>query len=302
MAIDKSDSDLPVVVDQPLLIVSPENAKAAMQAYQELCSAVFIPWDRRKVENGVIVQESDYQRIPVRHQEGGRWITEYKDFPKKSAWRKLGKFYKISDEIVGEPKRVDREDGSFVYHYTVKAIAPDGQYTFGIGSCDSKEIPDERRREHDTESKAHTRAKNRAISDLIGFGQVSAEEVTGEPKFVESQQTEAKPSEEKPRAKVGPPPRRTTPKPAAGEPKPEEEPPQGPPRSVEDVIERIAAFLPGHSELVVVSDRGEYYRVGRLKMLDKEIENHLDFLVTNMGGEWNNEYNEWRIEKEAEGR
>lgn len=294
----KEKEIVPVEVEERTIspIVSPENAKAAMQAYQELCSAVLISWDRRKTENGVIVQESDYQRIPVRRREGNKWITEYKDFPKKSAWRKLGKFYKISDEIIGEPKRVDREDGSFVYHYTVKAIAPDGQYTFGVGSCDSKEIPDERRREHDTESKAHTRAKNRAISDLIGFGQVSAEEMTGEPKHVESQQKEVKPIEKKPRAKVGPPPRKTQPKPAAEEPK-KEESPQEPPRSVEDVTERIAAFLPGHSELIVVSDRGDYYRIGRRRTLDKEIEDHLDFVVSEMGGEWNNENNEWRIQK-----
>jgi len=182
-----------------------------------------------------------------------------------------------------------------VYHYTVKAIAPDGQYTFGIGSCDSKEIPDERRREHDTESKAHTRAKNRAISDLIGFGQVSAEEV-GEPKFVEAEQTEVKPSEEKPRAKVGPPPRKEPFRSTAEKPK-SEKPPQGTPQSVEDVIERIAASLPGHNELVVVSDREDYYRIGRRRTLDREIETHLDFLVSEMGGEWDNENNEWRIPK-----
>ncbi|MCW4050391.1 MAG: hypothetical protein NWE89_11725, partial [Candidatus Bathyarchaeota archaeon] len=86
MAIEKSDAGIPVVVKQPLLIVTAEDAKKAMEAYQKLCAAVLIPWDRRKVENGVIVQESDYQRIPVRRKEAGKWMTEYKDFPKKSAW------------------------------------------------------------------------------------------------------------------------------------------------------------------------------------------------------------------------
>lgn len=292
---------VPVEAEEKILapVISAENAEKAMQAYQELCAAVLIPWDKRKIENGVIVQESDYQRIPVRRKEGGRWITEFKDFPRKSAWRKLGKFYRISDEIV-DRERVDREDGSFVWHYTVKSVAPDGQYTFGVGSCDSKEIHDERRREHDTESKAHTRAKNRATSDLIGFGQVSAEEV-GEPKFVESEQADVEPREEKPKARVGDPPRKTPPKPVAEKPKPEKETPKGPPISVEDVTERIAALLPGHSELVVVSDRGDYYRVGRRKTLDKEIENHVDFIVSEMGGEWDNDRNEWRIEKPTSG-
>ena len=81
----------------------------------------------------------------------------------------------------------------------------------------------------------------------------------------------------------------------------EKEPPQGPPRSVEDVIERIAAVLPGYKELIKITDRGDYYRIGRQKMLDREIEDHLDFHVSEMGGEWDNENNEWRISKEAEG-
>jgi len=98
--------------------------------------------------------------------------------------------------------------------------------------------------------------------------------------------------------KVEDPPRQETPKPIE---EPKEEEPLGPPQSVEDVTERIASFLPGHNELVVVSDRGDYYRVGRKRNLDSEIENVLDFHVSEMGGEWDNENNEWRIPKEAEG-
>jgi len=159
-------------------IATPEEASAAMQAYQQLCAAVLIPWERRIVKDGVVKQESDYQRIRVklRDPETGNDEYVFKDFPKKSAWRKLAKFYRVSTEIV-EKHRVDREDDSWVWHYTVKAIGPDGQSQMGEGSCDSKEVHGDRRREHDTKSKAHTRAKNRAISDLIGFGQVSAEEL-----------------------------------------------------------------------------------------------------------------------------
>jgi len=191
MVIDKSDSDLPVVVEQPLPIVTAEDAKKAMEAYQQLCAAILIPWEKRIVEKGVGKQESDYQRIRVRVRdpETGRDESVLKDFPRKSAWRKLAKFYNVSTEIVGK-ERVDREDGSWVWHYTVKAKAPNGQSQMGIGSCDSKEVQNERRREHDTESTAHTRSKNRAISDLIGFGQVSAEEVESTRKHVESEQVD----------------------------------------------------------------------------------------------------------------
>ena len=109
-------------------------------------------------------------------------------------------------------------------------------------------------------------------------------------KNVEVEQVSAK---EKPKAKVGPPPRKTESKP---KPKNEKKP-QEPPKSVEGITERIASFLPGHDELVVVSEHDKYYRIGRRRTLDREIEDHLDFIVTEMGGEWDNENNEWRIEK-----
>ncbi len=110
-----------------------------------------------------------------------------------------------------------------------------------------------------------------------------------------------KPSEEKkPVVKKEKPPKKEPPKkePPKKEPEPEEEaPPTGPPGSVDDVREKIAAFMPGHLEMVVVSDKGDYYRVGRKITLDKDVENHLDVIISEMGGEWVNDKNEWRIFK-----
>jgi hypothetical protein len=104
---------------------------------------------------------------------------------------------------------------------------------------------------------------------------------------------------EKPKAKVGDPPRRIPPKPPAEKPK--EETLQGPPESIEELREKIAYFLPGHSELVVVSSRGDYYRVGRRRMLDEEIENHVDMVIITMGGAWDKEANCWKIPKKVKG-
>ncbi len=81
----------------------------------------------------------------------------------------------------------------------------------------------------------------------------------------------------------------------------EKESPQGSPRSVKDVREKLEASLPGHKDLVTVSEYDDYYRIGRKVTLDTEIENHLDFLVTEMGGEFDKEKNAWVIPKEAEG-
>ena len=158
-----------------LPVLNPEDAKRAYHAYLELCQAILVPYDKRIVDDrGVVIQESDYARIKqTKKNDSGKWITEYVDAPKKSAFRKLGKFYGISTEIVEKSKEI-QEDGSFTYHYTVKAIAPNGVHTTGEGSCTSTEKGG--KSEHDTRSTAHTRAKSRAISDLIGFGQVSAEE------------------------------------------------------------------------------------------------------------------------------
>ena len=103
---------------------------------------------------------------------------------------------------------------------------------------------------------------------------------------------EKKPVDEKKKPKKKEPPKK--------EPEPKEEaPPTGPPGSVDDVREKIAAFMPGHLEMVVVSDKGDYYRIGRKITLDKEVENHLDVIISEMGGEWVNDANEWRIFKES---
>lgn len=93
---------------------------------------------------------------------------------KKSGWRKLQTAFAISDEIIKEERK--EYANHFTYEVTVKAMASNGRYSFGVGSCSSNE-----RRfahpEHDVRSTAHTRSKNRAISDLIGGGEISAEEM-----------------------------------------------------------------------------------------------------------------------------
>ena len=83
--------------------------------------------------------------------------------------------------------------------------------------------------------------------------------------------------------------------------KPKEETPHGPPESIEEVREKIAYFLPGHGDLVVVSDREDYYRVGRKRRLDREIENHINMVVATMGGTWDREFNCWKIPKVVKG-
>ncbi len=77
---------------------------------------------------------------------------------------------------------VDRiiKDKNYEIHVKVRAILPNGRFCDGIGVCDSSEFATGSRITatiHNIESKAATRARNRAIADLVGGGILSKEEL-----------------------------------------------------------------------------------------------------------------------------
>lgn len=184
-------------------VVTPEEVSEAFKQYLEICNALLISYDDRIVDaDGVVRQESDYARIPQRKKnEQGQWITEYRDVPRKSAFRKLGRFYGVSTEIVDKERTVDPDTGAMTWHYTIRAWQ--GQVTtMGEAACSTDESS-KQRTEHDAKATAHTRAKNRAISDLIGFGQVSAEEIN----YTPPENTNPLKKTEKKSPRVGPPPK-----------------------------------------------------------------------------------------------
>ena len=144
-------------------IVDVNAAAEFMQNYQDLVEA--------------LLTEDDYQ-------DGKK---------KKSAWRKLAAAFNISDEKVCEKIIRDENYQIISAYFEVKAILPNGRYGIGVGDCsifDKVKYTDEsmpsnfelRKRfnnaEHDVIGTAHTRAKSRAIGDLIGAGEVSAEELS----------------------------------------------------------------------------------------------------------------------------
>lgn len=99
----------------------------------------------------------------------------------KSGWRKLAFAFNLSDEIVRE-EREDKKDGEVVYRIWVRVTAPNGRSVVAVGCASSKERKFAHEA-HDPYALAHTRAKNRAISDVLGLGEVSGEEMVGaEPK------------------------------------------------------------------------------------------------------------------------
>ncbi|PNX46582.1 MAG: hypothetical protein BV457_07445 [Thermoplasmata archaeon M9B1D] len=156
-------------------------------------------WKQLQEFDKKLLDENDYQKIGD------------KLFKKKSAFRKYARFYQVADEIIKE-QRTERPDGSVMVEVWVKAwrSSHPEDYKTGYGAVDSKDkcfkedhwvkkkdLKTKKEEwliegpcsddcsgkkhfahpEHDIHATAHTRAKNRAISDLIAGGEVSAEEV-----------------------------------------------------------------------------------------------------------------------------
>ena len=110
----------------------------------------------------MLLTDSDYQTI--------KWKTCIK----KSGFRKLACAFGISIQVTKE-NRINF-DTYFVYEVTCRATSPNGRYIEACASCASNE-KEFSHKENDVRATAQTRASNRSISDLIGGGEVSAEEI-----------------------------------------------------------------------------------------------------------------------------
>lgn len=144
-------------------IMLPEVAAARMRLFEGLKMS--------------LLTDSDIQTIKTKD-------GKERSFIKRSGFRKLALAFNISDEIISKEQNVvsvpdDKGPPYTIWTVTVKATASNGRSSLGLGSCSSRERafahPD-----HDILATAHTRAKNRAISDLIGSGEISAEEIEQE--------------------------------------------------------------------------------------------------------------------------
>lgn len=174
------------------LIVRPAvNGEKAIQAWQEYL-------DLKKS----IIEEDDKQ------------IIQGKTFLKKSYWRKIATFFNLTVEMVSESH--EEINGELVWNFVCKATATNGRSAIGSGSCSAYEKatlkdgkyyqkgevtewgytdngkkypkawkwePAQPNSIHNIRSTAETRAWNRAVSNLVGGGEVSAEEVDrGQPR------------------------------------------------------------------------------------------------------------------------
>lgn len=114
-----------------------------------------------------------------------------KKFRKKQYWRAIATAFNLKLSLQSERREVI-ENGDWGYLVEYRATASNGRTCDGDGACFASEKTDRNGKptamqtEHNVRAHAHTRAKNRAIADLVGFGEVSAEEVTKDERSLRS--------------------------------------------------------------------------------------------------------------------
>lgn len=135
----------------------------------------------------------DVQRAMTEYQEGlqalladADWQT-FRDrdgrerrFVKRTGWRKIGTWFGV-DLLIGSVD-VERDDLEHPLRARVvgRAVAPNGRVAEDVGACALDEGRRFAKPEHDLVATAATRALNRATSNLVGMGEVTAEEALGE--------------------------------------------------------------------------------------------------------------------------
>lgn len=106
-------------------------------------------------------------------------------FPKKSFVRKIQRAFNLSCEIIQDEPLKDEKGKIIAWLAKARAIhTATGSFQEADGSCSFDEKVDRNGKPikaqqtiHNIRAHAVTRAKNRAILDLVGFGDVSAEEI-----------------------------------------------------------------------------------------------------------------------------
>lgn len=168
-----------LVVEEPPRIVGRE--------LQRVTHEVLVPLDIEAQRNAMRL-----------YQDGLQWILDDSDwqdagrgerFVKKSGWRKIAAWFNVSIELLRDS--VERDEKGTILRAAVwaRAVAPNGRHADADGYCDvgeSRFARNKAKLENDLRGTATTRAINRAISNLVGMGAVSHEEMVsadGTPPF-----------------------------------------------------------------------------------------------------------------------
>jgi len=93
---------------------------------------------------------------------------------KRSGWKKISSAFSISMEIRSFEMKGDDTITAIV---NARAYLPDGKFSDNIGICESSELIYIGKTAQNTAATALTRGFNRYVSDPIGNGEISAEEI-----------------------------------------------------------------------------------------------------------------------------
>jgi len=128
--------------------------------------------DRYNYVKKTVVNRSDFHE----YKSGGKT----KVFMKKSGFRKFIHAFGLSVQVVKRESRLYFDDKTkrqgIEYEVWARCTAPNGQFTEDVAICQQYE-KNSNKSKHDILTTATTRAINRAISNLVAYGEVSAEEV-----------------------------------------------------------------------------------------------------------------------------
>ena len=205
-----NDSSLMAIDTQ---VPNVDIAKKQWDAYQELCKG--------------ILDDSDYQKIIVKDKdpETGNYINVEREFKKKSAWQKLGRAFNVDTRIVDKEFLRTKSGRINEAYYCVRATLPNGRSVESDALCNRTEKGKAKVSDHTIIATAKTRATNRAISELIGAGEVSSDEMTAEYKASDDTDHHYIPAKHVPETPANTVPKDTFETAATiGEPKPENDP------------------------------------------------------------------------------
>ena len=152
-----SGKELEVKMDSQIQVIDLSQAKEAMRAFQKFKEEV--------------LTEDDYYIMPG--------DPKKKKNVRKSGWMKYAMALSITTQVYNEVcqtiKFKDQE--VLVYNFSAKAVAPNGRFAEAVGSASSDEGKPWASAIHSIRAMAQTRAVERSISNLIGGGEVGAEEL-----------------------------------------------------------------------------------------------------------------------------
>ena len=99
-----------------------------------------------------------------------------KQFRKKNYWRAVATAFNLDVVCISKDK-VELPNGDWGIEVTYRATAPNGRCADGDGACMASEKSGNMATYHNVRAHAHTRGFNRAVSNLVGFGEVSYDEL-----------------------------------------------------------------------------------------------------------------------------